>query len=206
MAAKMESRTERELAVRAAEVPPDFAERRAIVDRAINGEADARGEALAVACVRAYPADVRVNYLSTLTPILDQISDGNAVLRQILVNEALEKRREVAGENPTPLESLLAERVVACQLQVAHYERIIASNHKAGVSIDQAAWMHRKADGAHKRLLSSVKALAQVRRLHLPAVQINVADKQVNVAQAQVNAGMQQANAAAVQVNGLAAR
>jgi hypothetical protein len=37
-------------------------------------------------------------------------------------------------------------------------------------------------DRAHKRYLSALKALAQVRKLALPVLQVNIADKQLNVA------------------------
>lgn len=34
---------------------------------------------------------------------------------------------------------------------------------------------------AHKRLLSALKTLAEVRRLMLPTVQVNIAEQQVNL-------------------------
>ena len=37
-------------------------------------------------------------------------------------------------------------------------------------------------DRAHRRYLSAIRTLAQVRRLLTPAVQINVGENQVNVA------------------------
>ena len=40
----------------------------------------------------------------------------------------------------------------------------------------------KRQDRAHRRFLSSVKALAQVRRLLGPSVQVNIAEQQVNVA------------------------
>jgi hypothetical protein len=36
-------------------------------------------------------------------------------------------------------------------------------------------------DGVHGRYLSAIKCLADVRRLALPALQVNIAEKQVNV-------------------------
>lgn len=41
-------------------------------------------------------------------------------------------------------------------------------------------------DKAHKRYVASIKALAQVRKLQLPNVQVNIAEKQVNVGQMNV--------------------
>jgi hypothetical protein len=77
------------------------------------------------------------------------------------------------------------ERVIACGLQVTHSERLIEHNRGKGIGLDQAAWLHKKADVANRRYLSAIKALAQVRRLQVPlSVQVNVAaqgGQQVNV-------------------------
>jgi hypothetical protein len=44
-------------------------------------------------------------------------------------------------------------------------------------------------DRAHKRYLSALKALAQVRRLGVPRVQVNLGDKQFNIMSLYENAG-----------------
>jgi hypothetical protein len=43
-------------------------------------------------------------------------------------------------------------------------------------------YYQRRMDRAHAHYLSAIKALAQVRKLALPALQVNIAKKQVNVA------------------------
>jgi hypothetical protein len=53
------------------------------------------------------------------------------------------------------------------------------------MSLVQSEHAQRRMDRAHRRFLNTVKTLATVRRLALPAVQINVARQQVN----QVNVG-----------------
>ncbi len=47
--------------------------------------------------------------------------------------------------------------------------------------IRQAQWHERKIDHCHRRYLSTLRSLAAVRRLGVPAVQINMARRQVNV-------------------------
>ena len=42
-------------------------------------------------------------------------------------------------------------------------------------------FLQERLDRAHKRLLTAVKALAQVGKLLGPNIQVNVAEKQVNV-------------------------
>ena len=101
------------------------------------------------------------------------VSEG---LRQKL--EAM--RSELAGPNPSPLESLLAERIATCWLHVYHLEMIYAS--KDSMSLELGTYYQKSIDSAHKRYLSAIKTLATVRKLALPVLQVNIAQKQVNVA------------------------
>lgn len=87
---------------------------------------------------------------------------------------------ELAGANPTPVERLLAERAVACWLHLAHLESVYAG--KQSMSLELGMYYQKAIDRTHKRYLSALKALADVRRLALPALQVNIARKQVNVA------------------------
>ena len=101
------------------------------------------------------------------------------------VKEALpavleQMRGELAGDDPSPLERLLVERVVATWLQV-HYFEALYSQNASGMSFAQADHHQKRVDRAHRRHLSAIKTLAQVRKMG-PAVQINIADKQINTA------------------------
>src|SRR5262249_18691992 len=90
-------------------------------------------------------------------------------------------RAELLGSDPTPVERLLVERVVACWLQVQDAE-VRFAQAQGNLSIKQADYYQRRMDGANKRYLAALKALALVRKLALPVLQITVAGKQVNVA------------------------
>jgi len=185
MATKLQIAAKEELAIRRAPVPETADERRLVVQKALSSGSK-KDEAHALACLRAHPGEMSVNYHSSITPVLDMIAGDNAIMRQILANEAKAKRKELAGPSaPSPLETLLIERIVACGFQVSHYERLIEHNSGKGIGLDQAAWLHKKADMANRRYLSAIKTLAQVRRLQLPlSVQVNVAaqgGQQVNV-------------------------
>jgi hypothetical protein len=87
-------------------------------------------------------------------------------------------RVEVAGENPSALERLLAERVVATWLQVQLFEVLYAVGMKGGTPI-RDDHRQKRLDLAHRRHLSAIRTLAQIRKLG-PAVQINIAEKQIN--------------------------
>src|SRR5205085_2151017 len=90
-------------------------------------------------------------------------------------------RAELAGPNPTPLERLLVERVVACWLQVQDADVRYAQAMKQA-TMAWSEFHQRRMDRAHRRYLSALKTLAQVRKLALPVLQVNIARKQVNVA------------------------
>lgn len=109
-----------------------------------------------------------------------EISFVNAMYGdQIAAKEALQrelekKRAELGGDNPTPIERLLIERVVACWLQVQHADLIVAQSKN--VSNATGDYNQRRQDRSHRRFLSAVKMLATVRRLALPIkVDVNVA-------------------------------
>ena len=87
--------------------------------------------------------------------------------------------RELEGPNPTSIERLLAERASLCWFIVHWYENAYANAD--GWNISQADFQHRKIDKAHARFLSAVRSLAQVRKLALPTLQLNIAKNQVNV-------------------------
>ena len=89
-------------------------------------------------------------------------------------------RKELLGENPTPVERLLVERVVACWLSVQDAEIRTASQKE--MTLKQGDFHQRRLDATHRRYLAALKALALVRKLAIPALQINVARKQVNIA------------------------
>jgi hypothetical protein len=79
-------------------------------------------------------------------------------------------RAEIAGENPTPLEVLLTERVVAGWLLVEVLEGLIAAQYRPdltdrrlglGFLIQHA----RILESATRRYLAAIRELARVRKL-----------------------------------------
>jgi hypothetical protein len=95
-------------------------------------------------------------------------------------------RAELGGPAPSPLERLLVERVAACWFQL-HYAEALITQQAENFSLVQAEYHDRRRDRAHKRYLAAIKALALVRKLVVPVLQVNIARKQVNVAGALPN-------------------
>ena len=88
-------------------------------------------------------------------------------------------REEIAGESPSALERLLAERVVATWLQIQLFAGLYAAGMYQSMSEKQGSYQQKRLDRAHRNHLSAIRTLAQIRKLG-PAVQINVAAKQIN--------------------------
>jgi hypothetical protein len=111
--------------------------------------------------------------------LIDEIiRDGDLASKEFLTHQLQSMRVEVAGENPSALERLLAERVVATWLEVQLFEALYAVGMKGG-TFKQDDHRQKRLDRAHRRHLSAIRTLAQIRKMG-PAVQINIAEKQIN--------------------------
>jgi hypothetical protein len=64
--------------------------------------------------------------------LVKTISAGKPLMEEALQERMHQMRLEIAGENPTPLEVLLTERVVAGWLLVETLEGLIAAHRPAG--------------------------------------------------------------------------
>ena len=101
--------------------------------------------------------------------------------KEVLKAQLAAMREEIAGDNPSPLELLLAERIVLTWLQIQLFEDLYASSISKSMTIAQGNYKQKRIDQAYKRYLSAIRTLAQIRKLS-PAVQINIAEKQINTA------------------------
>jgi hypothetical protein len=87
---------------------------------------------------------------------------------------------ELAGPNPSPVERALAETAATAWFALRKFEARYAPSSTSGdgMTIAQSEHAQRKIDRAHRRYLSTLKTLAAVRRLAVPALQINLARNQ----------------------------
>jgi hypothetical protein len=112
--------------------------------------------------------------------LIGKFSGQNLLCKEAVTRKLELLRAEVAGGNPTPLERLLVERIVACWLHLHHLEAHYA--HRENMSLELDTYYQRSIDRAQKRYLAAIKTLAVVRKLALPVLQVNIAKKQVNMA------------------------
>jgi len=109
-------------------------------------------------------------------------ASGRAFTREGLRRDLERVRAEAAGPQPTPLERLLADRVALCWLAMMHADTQYAQRLAAGVTFTEGEYHQRRCERAQRQFLKAVQTLATVRRLLIPAVQLNVAENQINVA------------------------
>jgi hypothetical protein len=113
--------------------------------------------------------------------VAEKASGDNLAQRAALFHKVRRLKAELAGAAPTPAEELLAERAAVCWLQMHYYDVLLVQQEET-LSLRQAEYQQRRCERAQRRYLAALKALALVRKLALPALQLNVAAKQVNVA------------------------
>jgi hypothetical protein len=119
--------------------------------------------------------------------LLIKTASGGDLLTELALSGRLDMmRKEVAGENPTPLEVLLTERVVSCWLLVELFDRLMAAQLSKETPkekhVPDRVLRHylRWQEDANSRFLAAVRELARLRKLEAtaPPVQVNT---QVNV-------------------------
>ena len=104
---------------------------------------------------------------------------GEGLYVQEVMNEVIGRlRKDLGGENPSPLESLLVERIISCYLHVNFAENDYTDSVGPGASLKVAEYMQKRLDHANRRYIAAIKALAQIRKMG-PAIQINIAQQQL---------------------------
>jgi hypothetical protein len=106
--------------------------------------------------------------------LIDQVAGKDIAISEAMMMKMNQITRVVAGPDPTPIETILAERIAVCWFVAWRCELRAASTQGTMPQIEHE---HRLLDRAHRRLLQAIQALAMVRRLALPVLvgQVNIA-------------------------------
>jgi hypothetical protein len=107
---------------------------------------------------------------------------GSGITRRTIEQEIERTRIEAAGENPSPLERLLAERVALCWVAATYADAEYTRKLKAGMSFREGEYFSRRCEQTNRQLLKAIESLARVRRLLTP-MQINIGQNQINLTQ-----------------------
>lgn len=112
--------------------------------------------------------------------LIEKSTNNNLVFTEGVKGQVKRLKEELEGSSPSPLERLLIERVVCCWIMI-NYADTIHALMETGRAWKADEYFQKLQDRAQKRFLQACKALAQVRKLLGPNVQINMAEKQINV-------------------------
>jgi hypothetical protein len=112
--------------------------------------------------------------------LIETAAAGDPLIELALSGRMDMMRTEIAGENPTALESLLVERVVACWIMVELFEALMAPQlwPRTPNRIPFAVLKHylHWQELANRRYFCAIRELGRIRRLQsgLPNTQTNV--------------------------------
>jgi hypothetical protein len=174
----------------ALELPGDVRDRirelQRLEERVEAGEAGARRELRravreSTPMVIARCADVSGKSRGMLS---EAVSGGRPLIKEAVEAKAEAMRSEIAGENPTPLELLLAEDVtnewLVQEMLGAFYAGQFQRREHKGATVSGIAFLLKMQESAHRRYLAAIRELARVRKLQAgaPALQVNT---QINI-------------------------
>ena len=151
-------------------------------EKAEDGDKDARLE-LRRAVRESTPEMIaRVSDLAgSYRRVLAKSASGkNPLLQEVLQERMRLMEEKVAGDKPTALEELLAERVVSCWLMVEVMETLTAAqlsrDNQKRVTASHILQTMKLQESANRRYLAAIKTLAQVQKLqaNTPGVQYNM--------------------------------
>ncbi len=94
---------------------------------------------------------------------VELIAGPDLALAEVLARKTAALEAELAGSQPTPLERLLAARIVACWLQV--YQADAAQAQSGEVSLKHAEFTSKRQARVHRGYLMAIASLATIRRL-----------------------------------------
>ncbi len=115
----------------------------------------------------------------TAHAMIDHMGNSYA-LRASLKTGWEQLQRDLARPSDGALERLLIQQIVLAWLKLAYTEHHHRHFLATGGTFKEGDFWERRLSAAQRRYLRAVETLARVRRLQLPAVQVNIAEQQVN--------------------------
>ena len=90
-------------------------------------------------------------------------------MRETVLRKLHDLRAELLANSSSPLERLLVKRIVACWLQTHYADALYAQARCEEATPAVRKELLQRQESSHRRYLTSIKQLALVRRLLVPA-------------------------------------
>jgi hypothetical protein len=102
--------------------------------------------------------------------LIKLVAGGDQLAIEALTRKTHELKAELAGPNPSPLERLAAERVIACWLQLQFVDSSVLTTDATALA--QSKCLLQRQELASRRYQSAMKSLLDIRR-YLPGAARN---------------------------------
>ena len=89
-------------------------------------------------------------------------------------------QQDLGAAASAPLERLLIEQIALAWLRLGLVEYQYMTQHQQSLSLEQSRYWESRLNAAQRRFLRACETLARVRRLQLPALQLNIGQQQIN--------------------------
>jgi hypothetical protein len=111
---------------------------------------------------------------------------NDKLFSQATADQLAKMEADLAGPNPSPIETMLASRIVTCWLDAHVLDTVATAGNNCGVSLKDAEHRDKLRTRAHDRLMKAFKTLAYVRRVDLNVLlQVNQGPSQTIVGKGQ---------------------
>lgn len=142
---------------------------------------------------------LRIIVQSPLAAAIEADTGKNLLVREAAFRLVRDRKKELAGPQASPLETMLVDHVVTTWWHFRQSEMAFTSamRREGGISLALGDYLQRRITSSQRRYLAAVKMLADVRRMQLPDVtiqnsgQVNIGNQQMNVVQPAVESGPQ---------------
>jgi hypothetical protein len=146
-----------------------------ILNRANAGDAEALGQYRAMhrADPESFNQFVQGIVLATRDDLVVALFSAESHTQKVALDEYLIRMaRDLAGPSPSPIERILADRVTLCWLDAYRCDH--GAIHNPYQSVKMTNLLIHRQDRAHRRLLSAIKTLAEIRNLPLFRLQVSI--------------------------------
>ena len=110
-----------------------------------------------------------------------EVMKAPATMKMSLNTGLTQMAAELTQPGDGELEKLIIRQIVGCWLRLSFVEYSLAIGSAEGsFNMAQGAYWEKRTSAEQRRYLRAIESLARVRRLRLPAVQVNIGAQQVN--------------------------
>lgn len=133
---------------------------------------------------KKYPAlwkQIGDNSEIALSQIITLATGENEAFGEAYYHGCQVVKKDLGYADAPMLERLLIDSIILAWVRWGYVECVYTSKTKVSHTPADGDYWERKLNAAQVRFLRALAALAKIRKLDLPAIQINIGDQQVNV-------------------------